>query len=170
VTRHMLLFGACLLTVGWSPASAELTKDVTVSADVVSGCRIATTASNSFGDADLGSYPGTSTATAEAVVVGAVGNGLKVQCTPGVQLNLSADGGDHAAGGQRYLAGPASSTPIAYSLYANGSGTPWTNNSIPLAFTSISPVQTVPIVVRSTLPGNARAGTYTDAVRVTLSW
>src|SRR4051812_32718274 len=123
----LLSLTSFLLAGAWSPAGAELAKNVTVSAEVIAGCRVATTASNSFGDADLGTYPGTSSATAEATVVGARGNGLKIECTPGVQLSLSADNGDHAASGQRYLAGPVSSTPIAYALYANGSGSPWTS-------------------------------------------
>ncbi|CAH0355615.1 spore coat U domain-containing protein [soil metagenome] len=160
----------CLLWTAWSPAYAELTRDVPVSADVVAGCRIATTGSGALGNADFGTHPGTATTTLDATVIGASGSGLRIECTPGVTLCIAADAGAHAVSGQRYLAGPASSTPVAYDLYANGGTTPWTSNALSLGFTAANTILTVPIVARLTLPGNARAGAYTDTVHVTLTW
>ncbi len=165
-----ILLAPCLLSTVWSPACAELTRDVAVSADVVPGCRIATTGSGSVGNADFGTHPGTATTTLDAAVVGASGSGLRIECTPGITLSIAADSGAHAVGGRRHLAGPASSTPVAYDLYANGGSTPWTSNTLSLGFTVASTIQTVPITARITLPGNARAGTYTDTIHVTLTW
>ncbi|RVT43824.1 Csu type fimbrial protein [Sphingobium algorifonticola] len=165
-----IMLALCLLSTASSPACAELTRDVTVSADVVPGCRIATTSNGSLGNADFGSHSGTSTSTVNAAVVGATGAGLRIECTPGITLGIAADAGAHAVSGQRHLAGPASSTPIPYDLYANGGTTPWTSNTVSLGFTQGGTIQIFPITARVTLPGNARAGSYTDTVHVTLTW
>jgi spore coat protein U-like protein len=146
-----------------------MSKDVTVTADIVAGCRINTLSGGAWGDIDLGSQNGTSTATVQSSLVGAAGAGLRIECTPGMLVNVTANAGSHAVGNQRYMAGPASSTPIAYDLYANGSATAWTTQAVPLIFTT-SGAQTLPVVAKATLPGNARAGNYSDTVQIVLSW
>lgn len=151
------------------PCHAETVRSFALSAVVANGCAV-TNAAGSWGKIDFGSVAGLKTATVDADLVSAGGTGLKIECTPGTSINLTADNGNNASSGQRRLAQTGVSTAVPYALYANGSGTPWTTQSIPLAFPAGNTTQLLPIKGRASLPGSLQAGPYTDTVRITLAW
>ena len=55
-------------------------------------------------------------------------------------------------------------------LFAGGSATPWTTQSIALSFASGTTRRTLPSRGVATLSGAMAAGVYSDTVRITLSW
>jgi spore coat protein U-like protein len=83
-------------------------------------------------------------------------------------VSMTADNGDHASGGERYLQATGGTATIRYRLYANGGSTPWAGTTLPLTF--VTGAQTIPIRAVATLAGPTAAGTYTDTVRITLTW
>lgn len=165
----LILGGVVLLPVG-APAHAEMTRSFTVSASVVNGCSVNADATQGWGRIDMGTTPGTAGARAEGSLVSAGGAGIAVECTPGVTATLSADGGDNAAGGARRLRQSGGSATIAYQLFADGSSSEWAASPVSLPFAPGSGQRLVPIRAVATLVGAQPAGTYTDTVRITLTW
>ena len=158
------------LAVFGSPAAAETTKAFALTATVVNGCVIASNGGSNWGTIDLGTLPGTAGATADASLVSAGGAGIAIECTPGVTAAIAADGGDNAAAGTRYLKRSSGNQKIAYRLFANGSNAEWTTGTISLPFTSATGQRLVPLRAVATLSGPTAAGTYTDTLRITLTW
>ncbi len=154
------------LIAATAPARAETAASFRVSASVSRGCRIVTDDANRLGSIDLGSVAGLRSRTVEGALISAAGAGVSVECTPGVSASLSADKGEHPSGGERQLKLTTGLALIPYRLFADGQAAPWTDAlPLPSGGRRLIPVRAV-----ATLAGPAVAGTYTDTVRVTLSW
>ena len=87
-----------------------------------------------------------------------------------MSLTMSLDGGQNYSGGRR-LARPGGGT-LLYQLYSDAAyqNAIGLNQAVTIASVGTGNNITLPIYGRLTLPGNARPGTYTDTVVVTLSW
>lgn len=166
VRTRSLLGVTALLAAG--PLAAETTRTFEVAARIVPGCTVATDAGGRWGTVALGSTPGATAATVEATLLSTLASGLSIECTPSVTAALTADAGDHPSGGERYLARTGGGGTVRYRLYADGGTTPWTGAALPLAFAGGPRV--VPVRAVATVAGPTAAGSYTDTVRVTLSW
>lgn len=160
---------AAMLALG-SPALAEMSKPFPVAAVVVNGCAVVTDGSGNWGTIDFGTTPGMSGATVQSSLVSAGGAGIAIDCTPGVVASLSADNGDNGAAGGRFLKQTGGTATIPYLLFADASATAWTTGALSLPFTVNSGRRLVPVRGVATLSGPKPAGTYTDTVRVTLTW
>ena len=170
MTRAIPLASCAALAVAGvaGPAAAETVQSFQISARIVSGCIVAADAGGRWGAVNLGSVAGIAGTTASATLLSGAGAGISIECTPGLTASLIADGGDHPAGGERYLQRASGAGTIRYQLFADGAATPWTNGAVPLAFTGAA--RLVPIRAVATLAAPAAAGVYSDTVRVTLSW
>lgn len=154
-----------------APAAAETAKAFTISADIVTGCQITLAAGGNWGKITLPGAAGIQSGTVQADLLSGSSSGIQLECTPGTQLSVTADTGNQPISGVRQLGisgNPAARIP--YQLYANGSPTPWTTQSVALAFPVGTSKQLFPVSATATLPGQQRAGTYTDTVRITLAW
>lgn len=153
------------------PARAETSKTFQVSADIVAGCMITLTSGGNWGRIDLGSQSGIASGTVQASLAAGAAAGLQIQCTPGTQLGVTADTGNQPIAGVRQMGIAGNATArIPYQLYADGSATPWTTQSIAIAFPIGTSLRALPIVAKATLGGSQRAGAYTDTVHITLAW
>lgn len=152
-----------------APVAAETAKPFEVSARILPGCLVATDAGGRWGTIDMGQVSGVPGSIADATLVSSAGAGLSIECTPGLSVNVTADTGDHPAAGERRLLRGGGTDTIAYRLFADGSATPWTGGPLPLSFAT-GGTRLVPVRARATLTTSARAGTYTDTVRITLTW
>lgn len=150
------------------PAQAQMRTDFALSAHVVLGCSIGVGGDGALGQIDLGTAPGTARSAIEADLVSTVGTGLSIECTPGATASISADMGQHSAGGQRYLASGASR--ITYRLLIGDDSTVWGSQAVPLNFPVGEGAQKLRIKALATLTGGHAAGDYADTVRVTLTW
>jgi spore coat protein U-like protein len=156
---------------GCGQGSAETQKNFLVSADIVTGCSVATVGAGSWGDIDLGSVTGLTSGTVNADLLSGAATGVQIDCTPGTTLSVTADTGNQPTGGIRQLAITGNATArIPYQLYANGSATPWTTQAVALSFPEGTVRKQLPIHATATLSGNQRAGAYADTVRVTIAW
>jgi spore coat protein U-like protein len=164
----LLLAGALAGGLGATSATAETSKSFQVSAVIANGCAITSVSGSSWGNINLGTVQGVTTGTVQASLVSGGLAGLQIDCTPGMTANLSADTGLNGSGSQRQLAN--GTARIAYQLYANGSQTPWTSQSVALAFPVGTSRQLFPVVAKATLSGAMKAGAYADTVTVTVSW
>ncbi|MEH3047325.1 Csu type fimbrial protein [Sphingomonas adhaesiva] len=158
-----------LLLIAASPAAAETAKPFEVSARILPGCLVATDAGGRWGTIDLGRVAGVPGSIGDATLVSTAGAGLSIECTPGMTVNVTADTGDHAAAGERRLQRSGGTDTIAYRLFADGSSTPWAGAAVPLSFAA-GGTRLLPVRARATLTAPVAAGTYTDTVRITLSW
>ena len=150
------------------PSQAQTHADFTVSARVVNGCAVALDGGGVLGRIDFGAVPGTAHQSVEADLLSDSGTGIAIECTPGATANLSADMGDHAAGGERGLGHGANR--IAYRLLVGSGATVWGSQSVALSFPVGGGAQRLALKGRATLTGAHAAGFYTDTVRVTVSW
>lgn len=162
---------ACLaMAVSAAPATAGTrTASFQVAAAIVTGCAVATDASGRWGTIDLGTIAGAGAKVASGALLSARLAGLQLSCTPGTTVSVTADAGDHASGGQRQLAGGGSAV-IPYVLYANGSATAWTTQAVALSFPAGVSAQALPVRASAAISSPVPAGTYTDTVRITLSF
>lgn len=152
------------------PARAETAKSFQVSADIVKGCIVAVDAAGQWGKIDFGTVSGVAQGTVDAdLLAGAVG-GIQIDCTPNTTAYVTVDSGDHAANGVRRMGLGATGYAIPYLLYADGSSTPWTTQSVAVSFPAGTSRKVLPVRGRATLNGPMAAGAYTDTVRVTLTW
>lgn len=99
---------------------------------------------------------------------------ITLRCTPGVNLGMTIDGGEHAQGGSRHLQlGSNATQRLQYHLYRDAGFTQPIdiNASLGIAITSANMNNVIlPVYGRLTLPGNRQTGTYTDTLLVTLTW
>lgn len=168
--RSLHLVVGSLAALAPAAVVAETSKSFQVTAAIVSGCAVALDASGRWGNIDFGTVPGTSTATVEADSVSAGVTGILLECTPGTTVAITADSGDNALAGVRRMMRGGSSDTIAYTLFPEGSATPWTTQAFSVAFAPGTSQRRLSVRGRVQLAGPMRAGTYTDTVRVTLSW
>jgi spore coat protein U-like protein len=159
---------AGLLLLSTAPAQAELSKSFQLTATIANGCSVATTGTGTWGDIDLGTVNSISTGSVSANLTSNGSAGMQLNCTPGTTVQVSADNGNQPVGGVRQLANGTSKVP--YQIYANGSATPWTTQTIGLTFSAGTSLQSLPVKATATLAPPMKAGAYSDTVHVTLSW
>lgn len=152
-------------------ASAELSKLFTVSASIANGCSVETGAAGAWGSIELGSLNGATGGAAEAELLLGQRAGLQLNCTPGTTTTVTADLGAHPSGGQRRMAHAGTGqTMIPYLLFANGGSTPWAGEGIPVSFPLGTSRQTLLLRATTVLSQPVAAGSYSDTVRITISW
>jgi spore coat protein U-like protein len=161
-----------VVLVGWArQGDAETGKSFQVSADIVKGCLVTVDGAGQWGRIDFGTVSGMAQGTVDADLLSGATSGIQIDCTPNTNASLTADNGDHASNGVRQMGLNGSNSPaIHYQLFADGSSTPWTTQAIPLAFPAGTSHRVLPVLGRATLNRPMAAGTYTDTVRVTLTW
>lgn len=168
-----ICIGSCLLplpalgdcTLSSSPSGCPFQ----VTAVIQNGCLVSgNTGTPVFGTLNFGTQPTLSTQTISASLVS--NPSYQLNCTPNMSLTMSLDGGQNYNGGRR-LARTAGGT-LLYQLYSDAAyqNAIQTNQAVTLSSVGTGTNITLPIYGRVTLPGNARPGTYTDTVVVTLSW
>lgn len=172
-TALVLLFLSSLPTLAWAQNPSS---NFQVSATIEHGC-IVDGLGNS-GDAgniaelDFGTDSALSTTT--HVASASTSQSITLRCTPGVDLGMTIDGGEHAQGGSRHLQlGNNSAQRLQYHLYRDASFTQpiGINASLGITITSANMNNVIlPIYGRLTLPGTRQTGTYTDTLLVTLTW
>lgn len=149
------------------PLGAATTSTFTVNAQIVAGCLI-TGGATQYGTLNYGTQSALSTAVLSTALGGST---VTLQCTPGVVLSMSLDGGQNANAGLRNLKRTGGTQVLPYQLYqdaalAQGIGI---GQSVNVNYTDPAAVK-LPVYGRLQLSGTVPAGTYTDVVQVTLSW
>jgi spore coat protein U-like protein len=155
-----------------TPAQCETTKVFTVGATIENGCAIiADSAGAGWGRIALGTVTGLSGQAVTGSLLSSGATGIQMDCTPGMTVGVAADQGNQASGGIRRLVNATSSTNLVpYALFANGSTTPWTTQSIALSFPLGTTHQSLPVSAKVTLSSPTMGGSYSDTVRITVSW
>ena len=158
----LLVLGAGVLPL---PLTAATSQSFQVSATVTAGCLVVGGVSN-YGSLDFGSR----SALATGAVQVALSGGVQLQCTPGVTLNMSVDGGQYNSSG-RHLQLSTGSNRVAYSLFRDAafSQALGVGQSVAVAYTDANNIR-LPIYGQVQLPGNQPGGTYSDVLQVQLSW
>ena len=168
---HGMRWFAVALVLMPGAALAETSKSFQVAADIVKGCFVSTNGAGQWGQINLGTVSGIARGTVSADLLSTAVAGIQIECTPSMTATVSADTGNHAVGGVRQMGlNGTSSALIPYQLYADGSSTPWTTQSVSLTFVAGATKRVLPVRGTATLSGAMVAGTYTDTVRITLSW
>lgn len=161
---------------GLSPARAETTAQFEVSATIAPGCLVdgvgGSGQAGTIGTLDFGTDSTFSTATHTATTTAS--QGIRLRCTPGVNLMMAVDGGGHAGAGVRHLQrGGDTAARIAYSLCRDAAcNQPLAiGGSAAIAVTGANSEDVLlPLFASLTLPGALQPGTYTDTLTVTLTW
>jgi len=146
------------------PLAAVTSASFQVSASIVAGCLVV--GGSNYGNLNYGSYSALSTSTVSSALTG----GVQLQCTPGVTLSMSVDGGQNNSSG-RHLKLNSGSAQVAYQLFSDAglSQSLGISQSISVAYGNANNIS-LPIYGRVVLPGNQPAGTYSDVLQVQLSW
>ncbi|MGV8889303.1 MAG: spore coat U domain-containing protein [Pseudomonas sp.] len=136
-----------------------------VSATITPGCLVVGGGSN-YGSLTFGTYSALSTSSVSVPLNGSV----TLQCTPGVTLNMSVDGGLYNSSG-RHLQLNSGSAQVAYQLFQDAalSQSLGISQSVSVAYSNANNI-TLPIYGQVQLPGNQPGGTYSDVLQVQLSW
>ncbi|ALI03299.1 SCPU domain-containing protein [Pseudomonas sp. FW306-02-F02-AA] len=160
--RCLLLIGASCLPM---PLSAVTSQSFQVSATVVAGCLVVGGVSN-YGSLNFGSSSALSTSSVQVTLTG----GVQLQCTPGVTLNMTVDGGLYNSSG-RHMQLDSGSARVAYSLFSDAaySQSLGIGQSVAVAYSDANDIS-LPIYGQVQLPGNQPGGTYSDVLQVQLSW
>lgn len=147
------------------PLAAVTSQSFQVSATVAAGCLVVGGVSN-YGSLNYGSQSALSTATVRASLTG----GVQLQCTPGVTLNMSVDGGQYNSSG-RHMQVSSGSARVAYQLFSDAaySQSLGIGQSVAVAYSDANNIS-LPIYGQVQLPGNQPGGTYSDVLLVQLSW
>ncbi|WGV19650.1 spore coat U domain-containing protein [Pseudomonas putida] len=150
-----------------APLDAATSSSFLVSAQIVAGCLVVGGAS-SYGTLDYG--------TRSALATGGIGTSLggttvTFQCTPGVAVSMSVDGGQNSASGMRNLKRTGGTQMLAYQLYRDAaySQSLGIGQSVAVSYTDPTAIK-LPVYGRVQLSGTLPAGTYTDVVQVTVTW
>ena len=163
LARSMVCLGCWL---PW-PLLAATGATFQVSASIVPGCLVVGGVTQ-YGNLNFGTYSALST----QVVKVALSSGVTVQCTPGVALSMSVDGGLHNSGGRNVQLNGGTAR-VAYQLfqdaaYSQSLGIAQSVN-VPYLSTNANAI-TLPIYGYMQLPGNRFGGIYSDVVQVQLSF
>ena len=139
-----------------------------VSASIVAGCVVSGTNTGVFGTLNFGTQSGVASNSVNASFVQSTT--ITLACTPGTTLSMSINGGANYTS-TRNLKHTTNPNTVPYSLYSNASRTTAipVNSPVALSYSNANNI-TLPIYGVLQLPGPTRAGTYTDALTVTLSW
>lgn len=156
------------VVIGWGmPLSllAVTSQTFQVSATITPGCLVVGGGSN-YGSLTFGTYSALSTSSVSVPLSGSV----TLQCTPGVTLNMSVDGGLYNSSG-RHLQLNSGSAQVAYQLFRDAalSQSLGISQSVSVAYSNANNI-TLPIYGQVQLPGNQPGGTYSDVLQVQLSW
>jgi spore coat protein U-like protein len=163
---------ASLLTLMAQPA---LGQSIPVSAEIVPGCAVVGSSASqglAMGTIAFGTHSAVASGTVRAAAVVGGANAMRLECTPGLTLQVTIDAGQHAAGGQRRLARANTTGGISYGVFIDPQGsTPLAaNTAVPLAVPA-SGFLDLPIHGIATLPGGGVwPGTYSDLLQVTVVW
>jgi len=157
----------CLGVLLAAPLDAATTSSFAVTAQIVAGCLVVGAGSN-YGTLDYGSQ---SALSSGALGTSLGGSAVTFQCTPGVALNMSVDGGQNSAGGTRNLKRSGGNQVLAYQLYQDAaySQNLGIGQSVAVSYSDPTAIR-LPVYGRVQLTGTLPAGTYTDVVQVTVSW
>ena len=122
----------------------------------------------SYGTLDYGTQSALSTSTLSTSLGGTT---VTFQCTPGVAMNMSVDGGQNSASGTRNLKRTSGTQLLAYQLYRDAaySQTLGIGTSVAVSYSDPTAIK-LPVYGRVQLSGTLPAGTYTDVVQVTVTW
>ncbi|KNX78578.1 spore coat protein [Pseudomonas sp. 250J] len=164
-TARLLAVGLCLaLTQG---AHAVTTSTFQVTAQIVAGCLVVGGVT-AYGVLDYGTSSALSTATLSTSLGGST---VTFQCTPGVALSMSLDGGQNSTSGTRNLKRSGGTQLLAYQLYRDAafSQSLGIGSSVAVSYSDPTAIK-LPVYGRTTLTGTLPAGTYTDVVQVTVTW
>ena len=154
-----------------SESMAETSRTFRVGAIIANGCAFSVDTGGSWGSIDLGSVNGVDGGAAQGSLVTAAAAGLQIDCTPGMNVTLTADNGNQPTNGVRQLVhATRSADRVPYQLFANGSQTPWTSQAIALAFPIGTSRLSVPVQARTVVQRGVAAGRYSDVVRITVTW
>lgn len=170
------LAGLCAAAAAPHAAWAQTTASFQVSATIEAGCSVDGIGTGgdagTMGVLDFGRDSSFSTATHTASLSGS--QTFTLRCTPGVDLSMTIDGGENAAGGVRNLQlGSDTASRLQYRLYSDaGFGDEiGINASTGIAVTTANMNDVrLPVHARLTLPGGRPAGTYADTLLVVLEW
>lgn len=159
--------GFWLLMAAGAPltGAAATSQNVQVSATIAPGCLVVGGGSN-YGNLTYGSFSALAISTPSVALSASV----TLQCTPGVALTMSVDGGQHNSSG-RHLQLNSGSAQLAYQLFRDAalSQSLGINQSVTLSYSNANNI-TLPIYGQVHLPGTQPAGTYSDVLQVQLSW
>lgn len=154
--------------LGWGmPVSllAITSQSFQVSATITPGCLVAS-GGNNYGNLAFGSYPALATSTTSVALTSSV----VLQCTPGVALSMTVDGGLYNSSGRRMQL-DSGTAKVAYQLFRDAalSQSLGIGQSVSVAYSNANNI-TLPIYGRVQLPGNTPGGTYSDTLQVQLTW
>lgn len=147
------------------PLAAVTGSTFLVNATVAPGCLIVGGVTN-YGSLNFGASPALATSVMTANLVG----GVQLQCTPGVTLNMTVDGGKYSTT-SRNLQLNGGSARVAYQLFRDVALTQnlGISQSVAVAYSDATNIS-LPVYGRLQLPGNTPAGQYSDVVQVQLTW
>lgn len=147
------------------PLAAVTSLSFQVSATVTAACLV-TGGVSTYGNLDFG----TQSALATNTVQMQLSDGVQLQCTPGVTLNMSVDGGQYNSNG-RHLQLDGGSARVAYQLFSDAafSETLGVGQSVAVAYSDANHIR-LPIYGQVQLPGDQPGGMYSDVLQVQLSW
>lgn len=182
--NFFLGFTGTFLAVLPLPAYADITGDLNATITLTTACQINNTLTPDgstgvdFGTIDFGPQS-TYFTTADAQLVGTLGNGVRIQCSNGVAPTLTFSGGGFAGSGSSNTGTTGAramqhvtdtSQFVTYNLYSDTSGGTVipVNGTIPLA--ADGSVQTIPVFGRAFGADGLLTGVYNDVVVVTVSF
>jgi spore coat protein U-like protein len=147
------------------PLAAVTSATFQVSASIIAGCLVVGGGSN-YGNLNYGSYAALSTSTVSTALT----SGVVVQCTPGVTLSMSINGGQNNVSG-RHLKLNSGTATVAYQLFSDAglSQAIGISQNVNVAYSNANNI-TLPIYGRVVLPGNQPAGSYSDVLQVQLTF
>ena len=147
------------------PLAAVTSQSFQVSATVTAGCLVMGGVST-YGSLDFGTHSALATNTVQVSLSG----GVQLQCTPGVTLNMTVDGGQYNSSG-RHMQLNSGSARVAYQLFRDAafSQSLGVGQSVTVAYSDANNIR-LPIYGQVQLPGNQPGGTYSDVLQVQLSW
>jgi spore coat protein U-like protein len=161
-------WAALAVCIGWGlPVSllAVTSQSFQVSATITPGCLVVGGATN-YGNLGFGSYSALSTSTVSV----ALSSSVTLQCTPGVALTMTVDGGLYNSSGRRMQLN-SGTAKVGYQLFRDAalSQSLGVSQSVSVAYSNANNI-TLPIYGRVQLPGNTPGGTYSDTLQVQLTW
>ena len=150
-----------------APLDAATTSGFTVNAQIVAGCLVVGGVSN-YGVLNYGSQSALATGLLSTSLGGTT---VTFQCTPGVALSMSLDGGQNSASGTRNLKRTSGTQLLAYQLYQDAAYSQLLGigQSVTVSYSDPTAIK-LPVYGRVQLTGKLPAGTYTDVVQVTVTW
>lgn len=149
-------------------ACADPSTTFMVSATVMPGCLVTGGVSN-YGNLN---YQTQATPMQEARVSATLASGVRLQCTPGVALSMTVDGGLNFDGGTgRGMKRNNGNERIPYELYGEAGHTTslQVGQSMPVSYLNPNNI-TLPIYGEAKIPVGLPAGTYSDVVQIQLTW